>query len=385
MNCNILDYIIIGGGIAGLYSNYLLSEKKNGILLEKESYFGGRVLETKFHDSVIKLGAGIITTDNKKMLKLVKQLKIPINSFNSKLTSLLPIKFNLVDAVKQIKKVYNENKDNVTKLTVEEFLIKYFGKEFANLFIANCEYHDFMYSDVSYFIKYYKIDDMIHNNEIMYGISWTLLVNKLLKDNCYNNSMVTKITKDDNNFIVFTENMKYVTKKVILAVTLKPLDKLLKNMIDFKYSDYIGSVPFIRIYSYHNKPYDKTKLGGFNIVDSVLYKIIQITNNILMISYADDKDAIKLKKLLQLNKNEQIKSIQELVDKLQKDNDYGITKVDDVLIHFWDEGVHYYKPFGKLTFNQVLKKLKNPMKGIKVIGEMVSKKQGYVEGAITSI
>ena len=61
------------------------------------------------------------------------------------------------------------------------------------------------------------------------------------------------------------------------------------------------------------------------------------------------------------------------------------SKVDDIYIHYWNDGVHSYKPFGSVSMKYTLKKLKNPLKGIKVIGEIVSTKQGYVEGAIQSI
>jgi monoamine oxidase len=386
---DILDYIVIGGGIAGLYSNYNLSKNKNGILLEKESYFGGRVLETKFHGTMVKLGAGVVTEDNKRVLKLIKKLKIPISTFTSTLTSLLPKKFDMKEAVKKITKVYNKNKDKVTELNVEEFLIKYLGKEFTKEFIENCEYHDFLKSDVYYFIKYYKMKDMIHQKDTMYGIQWSNLVDKLLCKNCHNNMMVTKITKDNNIFKVYTNDMKnmeqssYLTKEIIMAITLKPLDKLLKNLIDYSYHDYIGSVPFIRIYTYHKKKVVmKENVGGFNIVDSVLYKVIPYTDNIIMTSYADNKDAIKLKKLLDLSKKEQIKHVQKLLDKI--DIITSGTTIDDILCYYWDEGVHYYKPFGNNGMNKTIKMLRNPIRGIKVVGEIVSKKQGYVEGAIES-
>ena len=64
---------------------------------------------------------------------------------------------------------------------------------------------------------------------------------------------------------------------------------------------------------------------------------------------------------------------------------FGINKVDDVEICWWEEGVHYYKPFGKHTMAQVIKKLTKPTKGIYVIGEITSKKHGWVEGAIQSV
>ena len=149
-----LDYIVIGGGIAGLYNNYKLQKKNmNGILLEKESYFGGRVLETKFHGADIKLGAGIITDDNKLILRLVKKLKIKISHFKSSLTSLLLNKFNMKHAVKNIIRMYKKHKNIVKNMTVTEFLKEYFDNNFTKEFLANCEYHDFLESDVYYFIK----------------------------------------------------------------------------------------------------------------------------------------------------------------------------------------------------------------------------------------
>ena len=41
-----------------------------------------------------------------------------------------------------------------------------------------------------------------------------------------------------------------------MATTLKPLDKILSNVIDFNYKDYIGTVPFVRIYTYHKNGYE---------------------------------------------------------------------------------------------------------------------------------
>jgi protoporphyrinogen oxidase len=378
-----LDYIVIGGGIAGLYNNYKLQKKnKNGILLEKESYFGGRVLETNFHGTNIKLGAGIITDDNKKILRLVKKLKIKISPFKSSLTSLLPNVFSMKDAVKNITRMYKKHKNIVKNMTVTKFLKEYFDNNFTKEFLANCEYHDFLESDVYYFIKYYKLKDMIHMNNTIYGISWTELVSKLKSSNCYNNSNVTKITKDNNIYTVKLDNgEQYNTKKIIMALTLKPLDILLKNIIDFSYSDYVGAIPFIRIYTYHKKKYIlNSNVGGFNLVPNVLDKIIPYTDNIIMTSYADNNKAKKLKKLLNYSKTKQIKIIQKLLNETNAIKENGT--IDDILVYYWNEGVHYYKPFGNLGMKRTIKKLRNPMKGIKVVGEMVSKKQGYVEGAI---
>jgi len=357
-----------------------MSKNNHGILLEKEDYFGGRVKEVPFHGIDIKLGAGIITKENKRMLKLIKKLKIKASEFKSTLTSLLPKPFDMKSAVKEITTRYNELQDIVSSLNVMEFLEKYFDETFVKDFIANCEYHDFLKSDVMYFIKYYKINDMIHKNDTIYSLKWKDLVDRLVLPNCHTNSMVTGVMKYDDHFHVSTGNKKYIAKQVVFALTVKTLDRLISKLsIGFKYSDYIGAVPFIRIYTYYKKPYDKSKLGGFNLVPGKLYKIIPITDNIMMASYSDNSDAVKLKKLCELGKKDQIKEVQKLLDKVGQ---FG--EISDIMIWYWDEGVHYYEPMNGVPFNVLLKKLRNPIKGIKVIGEMVSKKHGYVEGAIES-
>jgi hypothetical protein len=59
-------------------------------------------------------------------------------------------------------------------------------------------------------------------------------------------------------------------------------------------------------------------------------------------------------------------------------------EIDDILVKYWNEGIHYYKPCN-LYVNEIIKKLQNPLKGFYVCGEMLSLKQGWVEGSIESV
>lgn len=385
----VYDYIVIGSGISGLYCNYLLNnckEKKyDGLLLEKDSIFGGRAEEVLFHNTMIKLGAGIMEATDSNILNLLKKLNIKTNKFISGIDSLLGYSFDMNNAIKKFKSMYKQHKNN--NLTVNQFLIKYFDKEFIKKFLENCEYLDFLESDVEYFIKYYNIMDMMHTKREVYSIQWKELIDSMIMKNCINNYEVKKIDMYNDNYIINCFDSKqlqtkqYVTKKVIIATTLKPLDKLLGKIIEFKYNDYIDSIPFVRIYTYHKDKYDKSKLKHYNLVKNQLQKIILYNDNVLMASYSDNKKALYWRKILNLSKKEQIKLVE---DKL-KELDININKVDDVLIKYWDEGVHYFKPFGNKSFSSILKKLSNPKKNIYVIGELISKKQGNVEGSIESV
>lgn len=372
------DYIIIGGGIAGLYANYLLSSKYNGILLEKNKHFGGRAYEIDFHKTLIKLGAGIMDENNINLLRLLKKLNIKVNSFKSTIDTSMEL-FEMGDAIWEIKYKYNKYKNIIKnkKYTMKQFLIKYFGPTFTKKFILNCEYYDFINSDVEYFIKYYDIDDMSHDPYNLLIINWTDLTKKLLKNNCYNNCDVLQVKKRDNIFNVITKNNIYECKKIIFAISLKPLIKLSKNILKIDYKKYIGSVPFVRIYCYYKNGYS-SDLSHFTIVENKLQKIIKINNNILMASYSDSSNALYWNKISKLTKDKQIKIVNKFL------NEYNITgTINDIIIAFWDEGVHYYKPTQHL--HKTINKLSKPDKNIYIIGEMVSYKQGWVEGSIESV
>ena len=58
---NVFDYIILGGGIAGLYSAYSIlkkNKKANILILEKHANVGGRVFTFKNKHMTVEAGAG---------------------------------------------------------------------------------------------------------------------------------------------------------------------------------------------------------------------------------------------------------------------------------------------------------------------------------------
>ena len=382
----IYDYIIVGGGIAGLYANWKLTNKKKScLLLEREDVLGGRAYETDFHGTQIKMGAGILENHNKHLLRLLKKLNIVPNKFKASLESLLPTKNTINNMVRLIKQKYKDEKPK--NMTMKEFLIKYFGKEFTKEFIEHCEYADWLESDVDYFINYYKIDDMKSGTYNALMIEWTYLINRLTLPNCIVGAEVNEIKKLGEHFIVKTGSTSYTTKYVIMATTLKPLNRLIR-IKDWSYKDMIGTVPFVRIYVWNKTSIlkDSESIPHYFHVDNELQKIIKINKNVLMASYSDNKNArywIGINKLSarRASARQIIKIVQEKLEEVLPNN---INKIEDIIIVTWDEGVHYYKPY-TMNFDKLLYKLANPMKGICVVGELVSKKVGWVEGAVESV
>lgn len=381
----IYDYIIVGGGIAGLYANWKLTNKKKScLLLEREDVLGGRAYETDFHGTQIKMGAGIMENHNKHLLRLLKKLNITPNKFKGSFESIPPIERNINKMIRMIKEKYNAVASQ--KMTMKEFLIKYFGKEFTKEFIEQCEYADWLESDVDYFINYYKIDDMKSGSYNALVIQWTDLINRLTLPNCIVNVEVTKIKEEGEHYIVKSSSAGntnlYKTKYVIMATSLKPLNRLIR-MKDCKYSDMIGAVPFVRIYVWNKTAIlkDNESIPHYFHVNNELQKIIKINKNVLMASYCDNLNAKYWIGINKLPRNKIIKIVQEKLEEVLPNN---INKIDDIIVVTWDEGVHYYKPHS-LEADKFFDKLAHPMKGVCVVGEVVSKKVGWVEGSIESV
>ena len=384
------DYIIIGGGIAGLYMNVLLANtnKYKTLLIEKNDYLGGRAIETKFHNKYIKLGAGIAAPHNKHLLKVLDKLKIEYNTYPATIDLLFDTKFNMYDAIKKIIKKYRtlkkQNNTDIYYLNVEQFIKKYFGKDFFEEYNKIAEYKDYLKSDLEYYIKYYPITDHDPSPYKLVSLKWTDLINKLESIIRQNNQKIKLNFSVDNiklNGDTYIINNKYKTKNIIFAITINNLQTILNktNIIDINYKKYIGTVQFLRIYTYHKNGH-KLNIPRYSITYNQIEKIIVISDEILMISYSDYKYADYWYNLYNTDKEKLLDKLKQLFIKSTGQN----IDIDDIEFVYWDEGIHYYYPQKDIKLNKIISNLSKPCDNIYVIGEMLSYKQGWVEGAIES-
>ena len=73
----VYDFVIVGGGIGGLYTAYKLHlqfPKKTILVLEKENYLGGRVFTHHDKFMTVEAGAGRFSDKHTKLLKLIHDL-----------------------------------------------------------------------------------------------------------------------------------------------------------------------------------------------------------------------------------------------------------------------------------------------------------------------
>jgi len=375
------DYAIIGGGAAGLYANYLLTKKKqNCIVLEKNSSVCGRVREHEFHGAKLKCGAGIIVPENKSLVKLLKKLDIKVEFSPAGIKDLITPAFDMNIAVKKVKKVYkNMTKKDLFNLTSKEILYKYFEKDFADNFILHSEFVDYLEGSFEYLMKYYPIADLDNQPFESMGGPWTELVDKLTLPGVTTNYNVNTVEKKGNTFWI---NGDIPAKQVIFAVTITALENI--KCIGFKLpkiSDYVGSTPFSRVYAYYKDGYNMK--DGYVKVGGMVDKVIKINKNIVMASYADGPKAVFWGGVKKLPLEDQKKILEEKLG----DVGFNFGTPGDIFISFWSDGDHIIKPYGNRykTIDNLLDKLSKPLKNVYIIGEILSERPGYVDGAIQSV
>lgn len=376
-----MDIIIIGGGIAGLYSAYKILKIKPHVkllIIEKDK-IGGRIGTEMFQGVRVMTGAGIGRKNKDRLLNnLLKELDIHVTTFISSR------KYKLHCHVKKIftllKKRFAETRPNKT---FKQFALPLLGNEMYKNFVACAGYSDYENEDAYETFYNYGFED---NFSDFTGVSipWNLLIEALVKKIgrrfCFAN--VTKIKASDN-FTIYTNKGNYMCDKIILATTIESVQKLLPLPI---YRQIHGQ-SFLRVYGKFTKASTEIMnryVDGYTIVPGPLKKIIPMNKEkgVFMIAYSDNEDADLLKKYSK-NTPKNREYFCKLIERA-----LGISEKLDLIAmkeFYWKIGTHYYEPLrGFDNRKEFIKRAQHPFPGILVVGELISTNQGWVEGALES-
>jgi len=166
---------------------------------------------------------------------------------------------------------------------------------------------------------------------------------------------------------------------MLKKIIINNIYKIKKILEPYKF---IKGQPFLLLYakvSPESIEIMNTYIKGFTICNTVLNKIIPVNpnNGVYLISYCDNKNAISLKPF--------IKNKIYLANLLNKT--LGVEnkiKILDLQSYYWENGTHYHKPFINSFINRetYFDKIRNPLKNLYIVGEMVAEKQGWVNGTL---
>jgi hypothetical protein len=403
MQNNNYDVVIIGAGISGLYSAYKIKKinpKCKLLILEKNdiSQIGGRANNYLFEGVNIVTGAGIVRKKKDKLLiKLLNELKIKKHEFLAQSQYSKNIKPCFVKKIFMfLKKNYNSSIHK--EKTFKQYALTKLSKDTYENFVMCSGYSDYENEDAYDTLYHYGFDDN-YSKFIGIGISWKDLVRSLVEkiniENILVSNDVNKInySKKDKNFLITTVNNKFYSKKVIIATTASVTKKLISRLnVDINKTIYnqIHGQPFLRLYgkfSKNNIELLKNIIPTTTIVSGPIHKIIPINGDkgIYMIAYTDNKGALSLKKYMENNEYNR-KYLSELLEKFLGLNKNKL-KLLKIKGFYWNEGTHYYDPLGNefKTRTEFIKVAQEPMKNMRIVGEMICLDQGWTQGALESV
>lgn len=404
MTTNYYDIIIIGSGMAGLYSAYNIKKMSldtSFLILEqhKKQWIGGRTSNEMFYGTQVVTGAGVGRKEKDKLLiKLMNEIGIKYTQYETIINyskTFRPV--DIVKIINKLKSEYNKHPELHHK-TFKEYFIKIFDEKLYRAFIISAGYTDYENADLYETLYNYGIDD---NKSGWTGlhIPWKNMVDKLYhiigKNHFrFSNNVVEikKIKEKPCLFQIKTDNgILYQCNKVIIATTITGIQKLVPGA-DKKTSLYqqIHGQPFLRLYAKFNKESAKIMkkyVTSYTIVPGPLQKIIPMDANkgVYMIAYSDNYYATLQKKYLENTPENRDLYCDLLEESLGIPK--GQLKITAIKDYYWPIGTHYYEPLrGPFkTRNDFVYKAQHPENGMLVVGEVVSRDQGWTEGALESV
>jgi hypothetical protein len=394
---NKYDIVIVGGGIAGLYSAYKIlkiAPETKLVVLEryKKQWIGGRLGNEMFQGVQVVTGAGIGRKEKDHFLiNLLRELKIPYNHFQTSHNYASTI-FPQCDVKKLINILKKQFKEQPVKETFKEFALPILGKELYESLTTCLGYTDYENEDVRDTLYNYGLDDNYGSWTALH-IPWKQLVETISKkigiQNIHASSNVVNIKREaECKYIVCTDNNdKYLCNKVILATTISSVQKLLPSLNIYKQ---IHGQNFLRLYGKFTKSSTeimKQYVPGYTVVPGPLKKIIPMNSEkgVYMIAYTDNAGATFLKGRLENTPKNRDYFCELLEEALGIPE--GTLDLIAIKDFYWPIGTHYYEPLrGEFkSRKEFIKKAQNPMPGMCVVGEMISVNQGWTEGALESV
>lgn len=400
-----VDVIIVGAGIAGLYSAFLLRKYHphlSYIILETTDRIGGRIKLTNFHGHYYAVGAGIGRHNDHFLKELLETLKIPTQEFSHTHSYSFPHSFTkdkLLETIHFLKKNRHIRKQD----TVYEYLENVLGKSLLQEFILIAGYQDFLNDPANEYFATQNVEELFFDF-LIFSVDWKTMLKRIIdyvgKKNIlleHNVVSIDYIELEDietsTYFLVKAKqrNLKklhfFSASQIILATTVDSLQSLIPQNLLPIYRQIHGQ-PFLKVLGLVKPKYLKLaqeKIPSMIVTNNILRKIFPMNTKtgVYMIAYNDNNYATELMKSTSLlPKRNKLRFYEDLLQEA-----LGIhLALEDVSENFWRLGTHYFEPCLQYsTREQFLQRAQRPMKNMFVVGEMVSQKQGWVEGALESV
>jgi protoporphyrinogen oxidase len=400
-----MKYVIVGGGISGLYTALTLVDihkiNPSQIVVYEKSYRWGRRVHTLEKDGIkYESGASRLTKNHKLLFELIQRYNLTDKliqiSNKTQNRQILNEKVMIPTHLEPyFEKLYNIRHDRETLIgkTLYDVSTEMFGIEIATLLKSAYGYDDdfktvgaydniklarLMNDDIYYVMNggLGQIIDHMVNELVAKGVTLKLHTKCVGWQNDENGDTIVSLT----DFKGLYETVR--CEKIILA-----LDKwglLLFKELEPIYNllDSVSIIPLTRIYA--RFPIDKnTGFAWFHGIPKTTTNLplrmfipIDETNGFCMISYSDGYHASQWQHDSMTSDLDNIvmKYIRQLFPEKNIPDALWIQKLH------WANGVHGWRPLinSDLVYNQI----QNPFRNVYICGEAFSRWQGWIEGAL---
>ena len=402
------DVIIVGAGMSGLYTAFLLKShnpKISLLVIEQNSreHLGGRANTELFYGTKIAIGAGIGRAKKDKLLaELMRYYKMPVNQYTVQHNIATTQYIDVKETMQTLKKEYEKNKAQMRQnpQTFRQFAKHVLGETDYNRFLHSTGFTDYEHEDAYETIYEYGMEDNLDGWK-GFSVPWHDLVQSLANSvgtsnfifgkkvvqitdatNANTNITVTAISNTTNHPQIFA------AKKVVMATTVDALRQVFPKKAIYKD---IEPQPFMRVYGKFDKASVsilKEVLPRFTYVDFPIQKIIPMDadKGVYMIVYNDNANSLTLKKKTENTLQNRKFYEKSLENVLALPN--GSLHLIGIRAFYWNYGTHYYRPLNKSLYKtreEFIRKAQRPSDNIFVVGELVSRNQGWTEGALESV
>jgi len=381
------DIIVLGGGIAGLYTAIYYSRKQYSVILcEKYKTLGGRV-ETYHHDNYSwESGAARISESHTLVRELIKRYHLNLAPINSKLAykkdGASCIEPNLFEP--SLKAMVTPLHDLDSKVlathTLKELLVKVHGFKKAIDYLYRFPYKaetEVLRADLA--LHTFKNEMGSHDGYYICTEGLSALIDCMKKEyESYGGVIMTESTclniieKENSLTAVFSKG-SLDAKHIVCALT----SEALKQIPYFKNLEVLKKVvmkPLLRTYAVYPTPAWFAQLPSVVSAGPIRYFIpIDYAKGIAMVSYTDSQDTVKYHK----SKNLEKKVIQDLKELFGDVPNYKYFKS-----HYWRTGATYWLPGNYNPIEESDKSIKPFDANVYIVGESFSLRQAWMEGAL---
>lgn len=421
------DIVIVGGGIAGIYSMYNLKKKYpklKVLLLEKDERFGGRVYSFNEKvdniDYIMDLGAGRIGYHHKLMVSLIKELKLEKFMFNISNTenyikynkknrevsdeSLIRKKYStLLYNFFNSSKIVNLSKTFLQKFYLNELLMKFFPKSVYKFIENSFEYKNKLYYLNAYnAINYFKYDYNEYSKFFIMTNGLSSIIETMISKISQNKNYKLKKNSYVNNIIYNNEtskyNIYYKQNNDTYNISCKHLICALprSNLIKFKILNpylrelnSINEISKVRIFEIYDKSINE-EMWFKNIkkttTNNELQFIIPINfeTGLIMSSYNENLSNREnyWNNLYKKGANVLKKELHKKLNKLFSIYNIVIPESKYIKFYYWKSGVACWKK--NVDSEYISQKILNLMPNFYICGENYSNYQAWCEGALES-